>query len=250
MTLAAESAYKCCVQILFIVVLLSVAVPQKWFTNSKLFWDECTRLPCDAPVSLGERLAYCLTLGFYVQAVPMLFLWETKRKDRLEVFAHHIATIVLIAYSYYLNLTRVGVMVLVCHEANDIFMEAAKMLKYADCKQATERMLIVFVVSWFATRVFIYPLYIIRSTLFESKVRAATLGVSMEPHYTILNGFLIFLYLLHIYWSYLIVRIAVRQYTHGDAGDIREEEDGDGKTSSVSEVPSDVSISRLPANAS
>lgn len=37
------------------------------------------------------------------QAVPMLFLWETKRKDRLEVFAHHVATIVLIAYSYYLK---------------------------------------------------------------------------------------------------------------------------------------------------
>lgn len=29
------------------------------------------------------------------------------------------------------SLTRVGVMVLVCHEANDIFMEAAKMLRYA-----------------------------------------------------------------------------------------------------------------------
>jgi hypothetical protein len=39
----------------------------------------------------------------YLQAVPMLFLWETKRKDRLEVFAHHVATIVLISYSYYLK---------------------------------------------------------------------------------------------------------------------------------------------------
>jgi hypothetical protein len=33
----------------------------------------------------------------------MLFLWETKRRDRLEVFAHHVATIILIAYSYYLK---------------------------------------------------------------------------------------------------------------------------------------------------
>ena len=31
---------------------------------------------------------------------------------------------------------------LVLHEANDIFLEAAKMLKYADAKQDTERMLI------------------------------------------------------------------------------------------------------------
>ena len=33
----------------------------------------------------------------------MLFVWETKRRDRLETFAHHVATIVLIAYSYYLK---------------------------------------------------------------------------------------------------------------------------------------------------
>lgn len=39
----------------------------RWFYNSKLFWSDCTGLPCEASVSLGERLAYCLTLGFYVQ---------------------------------------------------------------------------------------------------------------------------------------------------------------------------------------
>lgn len=44
------------------------------------------------------------------QAVPMLFLWETKRKDRLEVFAHHVATIVLIAYSYYLKSAQASVL--------------------------------------------------------------------------------------------------------------------------------------------
>lgn len=37
------------------------------------------------------------------QAIPVLFLWETKRKDRLETFAHHVATIALIGYSYYLK---------------------------------------------------------------------------------------------------------------------------------------------------
>ena len=45
----------------------------------------------------------CRALPRGPQAVPMLFLWETKRKDRLEVFAHHVATIVLIGYSYYLK---------------------------------------------------------------------------------------------------------------------------------------------------
>lgn len=56
------------------------------------------------------------------------------------------------------------------------------------------------------------------------------------------------------------MRIAVRQYTHGDAGDIREEGEeipsepsgagAKGRRKQVPAVPSDVSISRLPANAS
>jgi ceramide synthetase len=185
-------------------------------------------------------------LGFYSQAVPMLFLWETKRKDRLESFAHHIATIILIAYSFYLNLTRAGVMVLMCHEVNDIFLEAAKMTRYAKMDRATTFWFVVFMVSWFVTRIFIYPLHVINSTLFETMDRAILLGINIQPHHAILNTFLIFLFVLHVYWSYLIVRIAVRQLTHGDAEDIREKEHpvkpgvmNPTKTKSVGSMPSD-----------
>ena len=38
-----------------------------------------------------------------LQALPMLYLWEAKRKDRWASAAHHVATIILIAYSYYLK---------------------------------------------------------------------------------------------------------------------------------------------------
>lgn len=224
-----ESAYKCGVQVTFTLVLLLVSLNKAWFYDTKLYWAECS-WPCDVAISYGERFVYCLVLGFYLQAVPMLFLWETKRKDRLEVFAHHVATIILIAYSYYLNLTRVGVMVLVCHEANDIFLEAAKMARYAKHESLTTGIFVSFMLSWFTTRVFMFPYFVIRSTLFESVARARELGVekSIRPHHTILNFFLIFLYCLHVYWSYLILRIAIKQLTTGGADDIREVEDKPG----------------------
>lgn len=88
--------------------------------------------------------------------------------------------------------------------------------------------LAVFMLSWFTTRVFMFPVFVIRSTLFESMVishpilhalctpvpaplwiavhlgepqaRANDLGVHIQPHHAILNGFLIFLYCLHVYW--------------------------------------------------
>lgn len=53
-----ESLYKCGVQILFTLILIIVAVPKPWFRNTKLFWSDCTRLPCEAVPSIGERLVY------------------------------------------------------------------------------------------------------------------------------------------------------------------------------------------------
>ena len=225
-----ESLHKCGVQILFTSVLLLVALPKPWFWNTKLFWSECTAVPCNVHPSLGERFVYCLELAFYSQGIPGVFLWETKRKDRWELFAHHVATVVLIAYSYYLNLTRVGVMVLVCHEMNDIFMEAAKMSRYAKAPEwKTTSLFVIFMLSWFVTRIYLFGFVVIRSTLFESYERAAEVGVDIFPHAEILNGFLMFLYVLHLYWSYLIVRIAVRQITTGRAEDIREVEEPEEK---------------------
>lgn len=220
-----ESFYKVGVQLTFTCVLAFVALRAPWSRDTKQLWSECSGLPCEAPISLGERFVYCLELGFYTQAVPMLFLWEVKRKDRLEVFAHHVATIVLITYSYWLNLTRVGVMVLVCHEANDIFMEAAKMSRYAGRETMATTWFVVFFLSWVATRVLAFPLIVIRSTWWESQARADELEVGIQPHHAILNGFLGFLYVLHVYWSYLILRIIWQALTGGRLEDVREGEE-------------------------
>lgn len=42
---------------------------------------------------------------------------------------------------------------------------------------------------------------------------------TIRPHHAILNSFLCFLYVLHVYWSYLILRIAAKQLTTGGAGE-------------------------------
>jgi ceramide synthetase len=138
------------------------------------------------------------------------------KKKGWQLVAHHIATVILIAYSYYLNVTRVGVMVLVCHEANGIFLEAAKMARYAKVSEAISTALFVtYMLSWFATGIYAFGFMVIRSALFESQEHFAEINVSIEPHWAILNGFLLFLSVLHIYWSCLIIQVAMRQLAHG-----------------------------------
>lgn len=56
---------------------------------------------------------------------------QTRRKDWLESLIHHIATVILLLYSYWVNFTRVGVMVLMIHDVSDIFLEAAKLARCA-----------------------------------------------------------------------------------------------------------------------
>jgi hypothetical protein len=51
---------------------------------------------------------------------------EVRRKDWAESFAHHCVTLALLYYSWQVNFTRPGMMVMLLHDVSDIFLEAAK----------------------------------------------------------------------------------------------------------------------------
>ena len=231
-----ESLYKMLVQVAFTVAIFSHR-HKPWFGDPKLCYSECVSLPCvDQVTTVSERFIYRLEGAFYFQAIFTLFLWETKRHDRWQIFAHHVATVILIGYSYYLNLLHIGILVLACHEMNDIFLEMAKMARYAALPEWTSTTaFIAFAASWFVTRLYVFGFVVIRSTWFDTRARAVEVGdmlglgraVDIEPHLSTLNGLLIFLYVLHVYWSYLIVQIIIKALTPGGKlDDIREGEGG------------------------
>jgi len=60
------------------------------------------------------------------QAIPFLMFIEVRRKDWLESAVHHVVTLGLQYYSWYVNFTRAGMMVMLLHDISDIFLEAAK----------------------------------------------------------------------------------------------------------------------------
>ena len=49
------------------------------------------------------RQVYCAELGFMVASLFMLVFWGTRRNDFAVMMTHHLATITLIAVSYYLK---------------------------------------------------------------------------------------------------------------------------------------------------
>jgi hypothetical protein len=218
---------------------------QVWFTDSRYWWLGCTKFPpCNLPVSRGVLLFYCAETGFYIQAIHFLAFHEVsepdsalawpwtssllrvpmrpahsalarapcaqeRRKDWLESMIHHIVTTGLLAYSYGVNFTRTGVVVILIHDVSDIFLEAAKLARYSGHENDIGTVFfVIFFLSWVVCRCVIFPAFVIRSTLFEPVVLvAAYLGIEPRPHWEIFNGLLLVLFVLHIYWTYLIFQV-------------------------------------------
>lgn len=63
-----------------------------------------------------------ISLSFYWSLAISQFR-DVKRKDFWQMFVHHIATILLMAFSWVCNLIRVGTLVLLVHDCADIFLE-------------------------------------------------------------------------------------------------------------------------------
>lgn len=140
-------------------------------------------------------------MSFYWALVVSQF-FDIKRKDFWQMFIHHIITLMLLSFSWVCNLHRVGSLVLVIHDCADIFLEAAKITKYANYQKLCDGIFALFTVIWIVSRLGFYP-----RIIYSSSVEAPQI-LPMFPAYYIFNSLLILLLCLHIAWTYLILKIA------------------------------------------
>uniref|UniRef100_A0A8D8Y989 Ceramide synthase 6 n=2 Tax=Cacopsylla melanoneura TaxID=428564 RepID=A0A8D8Y989_9HEMI len=157
---------------------------------------------------------YMISLSFYYSLAVSQF-FDVKRKDFWQMFLHHICTICLLSFSWMCNLTRIGTLVLIVHDCADIFLEAAKMAKYSKFDKTCEILFLLFTFLWLLTRNYIFPFWIIRSTSMDAPKIANT----MFPAYYLFNGLLILLFILHLFWTRLIIKIAFQYFRAGEVGD-------------------------------
>ena len=143
---------------------------------------------------------YMAELSFYWGLLITQFI-DVKRKDFWVMFVHHAATIILMSFSWTCNFFKVGTLVLLIHDIADIFLESAKLCKYGGAQKASEGFFGSFAVSWFVTRLGIFPTWIMYSVTVE-----APQLVQYFPAYFIFNGLLSLLLLLNIMWAYYIIQ--------------------------------------------
>ena len=107
------------------------------------------------------KIYYIFELSCYWSMLFSQFV-DVQRKDFLEMFVHHLATILLIIFSYTCNLIRGGTLVLIVHDCADVFMEAAKMFKYTKWQRGCDVCFGIFFLVWTVTRLIILPGYMMK----------------------------------------------------------------------------------------
>ena len=76
------------------------------------------------------------------------------------------------------------------------------MCKYTNYQKTCDVLFVCFAVTWIVTRLGIYPTWFLYSTTVEAPQVA-----EMFPAYYIFNGLLTILLVLHIFWTYFIIKI-------------------------------------------
>ncbi|VDM97488.1 unnamed protein product [Thelazia callipaeda] len=188
---------------------------------------------------------YVIETSFYCSLIISSFTFDIRRADFLQMTFHHLITIILLFLSFAMNMVRVGTLVLFSHDLADIFLEFGKICRYAGCQSALTCIFLMFTVAWIATRLIYFPFFIIRSVLFDAPLLIQAdyrweniRQVPIVPRLFVVM--LLFLLILHIYWTFLIIKIAIKS-TQGKIDDIREDSDDEiSSTPSLENVNGDV----------
>lgn len=188
---------------------------------------------------------YMVNMAFY-WSLAMSQFFDVKRKDFWQMFVHHIATLMLMGFSWMCNLFRIGSLVIMVHDCADIFLDVIIFI-LPDCKflysfvnfslprllsmlNTKEHATLCLPFSpacgsspaWLFTHSGLSRRKLLGVTLFmmlisyyfRTSVEAPTI-IEMFPAYYIFNFLLLLLLVLHVGWTYLILRIVYNSIMAG-----------------------------------
>ncbi|XP_078526014.1 ceramide synthase 2 isoform X2 [Lissotriton helveticus] len=200
---------------------MAVLVDKPWFHDLHEVWagfPKQTLLP-------SQYWYYMIELGFY-WSLLFRVAFDVKRKDFKEQVIHHLATIILISFSWCANYIRVGTLIMALHDSSDYLLESGKMFNYAGWKNLCNNIFVVFSIVFFISRLVIFPFWIIHCTwVYPVETYAPFFG------YYFFNAMLMILQCLHVFWAYLILCMVYKFVT----GQVLEDERSDPEETDVTD---------------
>eukprot|EP00095_Tigriopus_kingsejongensis_P001622 snap_masked-scaffold289_size220122-processed-gene-1.19 protein:Tk01622 transcript:snap_masked-scaffold289_size220122-processed-gene-1.19-mRNA-1 annotation:"ceramide synthase 6-like" len=193
-----ESGWKAAYYTLLYAYSWVILWDKPWFWDINHCWY---RFPFH-DVTNDIWLYYMVELSFYWSLLLSQF-FDVQRSDFWEMFAHHVAAILLLSLSWTCNLFRVGTLVLWVHDCADVFLESAKMFRYLGNRAFSEVLFYGFAVAWMVTRLGYFPTWILYSITVE-----AGQFIQYFHAYHVFSGLLSVLLILNLFWAYFIFKVA------------------------------------------
>lgn len=181
------------------------------------------------------KLYYLLQGSFWLQqACVMLLRLERPRKDYYELVAHHLVTLWLIGWSYFINLNQIGTTVFVCMDIPDTWLALSKILNYLDMNLLAAITYSTFMVLWSYFRIYLSALTIASVYFDYHKIPAyARTFFPSRGHWLVwwmqchVFAPLLLLLILNLFWYVIMWRVlfnAIRGI-YGDEREFGEDEE-------------------------
>jgi len=154
---------------------------------------------CPTPLTL--KLYFLSQCCFYLHALMTVFK-EKRRKDFTVMVSHHIATVLVVGTGYIYGMWNAGGVIIGLHDLADVLLYGTKLLHYS--KQSdwvTTATFVSFAVTFFVTRIILFPIVVYWHWTFSKY------GILLSSFMYLLQ---LALYVMHIYWFSLIVRMIKR----------------------------------------
>jgi len=171
---------------------------------------------------------YIIETGFYWSLLFSTIVFDVRRSDFLEMCLHHVITIGLLSLSFSINFIRVGTLVLFSHDIGDVFIELGKLFRYAKWETPLTILYIVFMITWIGSRLVYYPFWVIHSVIFSAPPLIQKdfrwENLTQRPIVArVCATMLCLLVVLHIFWTYVLLKIGYESTKSGSLDDIRED---------------------------
>lgn len=161
---------------------------------------------------------YLLQTSFWIHQLFIMSV-ELWRKDFHLFYFHHVITIGMLAFSYFLGLTRVGTAVLVEQDFADIILPLAKMFHYGNIEPFSTIFFAAFAVAWIPTRHGLF--FYIFSACYNVDTESQAVSLTYHAKVGFLVALTVFQCLLIMWLKDLLIGIK-KFVIEGEAVDHRE----------------------------
>jgi len=159
------------------------------------------------------RLYFTGSMGYHVGGLLTHMMAKEKTSDYVEMMFHHLVTFYLYAFSFLTN-QIIGGVIAYLHDIADIFVSITRMSSETEYKKTTSVFMVLTIIAWFHSRLYVFSqcIYIV-----TWKLQVFAVSPYLKPIF----GFLLFcLFILHVYWFVLCIKIMLAIILTGKTEDL------------------------------